>query len=205
MGFRLTVAGHANGDAGITPMAAEDEHERGRFAGICQAVFPTGPDGRPLPHGKTGVMRQVFFGAAEILLTERRLCAAMISSSGSLGRTDDERGTVIAVDVPYRALGSVALTRERRFFRGVKDTGVRCYAARPAGALDIEPVASVDPTTGKGTRTEMTAFFDLVTRLACADALTETLIEAPERRRLEKVRDGARTVEDLDVVAEIRG
>ncbi|WP_306204354.1 hypothetical protein [Actinoplanes sp. RD1] len=202
--FRLRLGTRINGDAGIFPEAAEGEHELARFViGYCRAVVPVGTDGRPLAFGKDGPLGEVCVGGGEMVLTGSRLCLVLIKATGALGKADDERGSVICVDVPFGSIGSIALLRRKRAFRGIKDRQLRCYLSRPAGALDIEPVAVFVAGEKRPVRIGLAAAYDQIVRAVCEDALSATLLEAGERDRLRLVRDGARTYDELDLVADI--
>lgn len=204
MGFHLRLTNRHNGDGGIAPIAAPDETELGRFVvAYCRVIVPVDDGGRPASSDQVGPLREVCIGGGEVVLTEHRMCLVLIKGNGALGKVDDERGSVIAIDVPFRAVGSIALVREKKAFRGIKERQIRCYCHRPPGAIDIEPLARLPAGNGRPIRIGLTEFFEQLVQLACDDALKATLMEANERKRLQQVRDGARTVEDLDIVAEI--
>ncbi|MFD6696497.1 hypothetical protein [Micromonospora aurantiaca (nom. illeg.)] len=139
-----------------------------------------------------------------MILTEGRMCIVLIRASGSLGRANAERGTIVAIEVPYRSLGSIALVRQKKTLRGVREEAIRCYTNRPPGAIDLEPIARLEPSDDdKPVRVTFAELFNQLVEAACDDALRAVLMEAKERQRLERVRAGERTVEELDIVAEI--
>jgi hypothetical protein len=207
MDFRLQFTRRAYGGGGIAPAPNPDEREVARFVGILlTAAFPV--DGVVLPDANPSVntpIKQICSGRAEVLLTDRRMAVVLGEGSGKLGRVSEEGGSVVAIEVPYRAVNSVAVVRKRTTFRGVKDREVRCYTRHPMGALDIEPVVRMFPAPAEAVRVAVAEFADALIDAICADALSATLMSNEERFRFNRVRRGERVVEDLDIVAELHG
>ena len=207
MGFGPRLVNRANGEAGISPVPAPDETEISRFmATFFRAVFPAGADGLPLsdPAG-TGELKEICAGGAEVLLTDARMAVVMVKGWGVYGKVENESGSVVVVDVPYRALGSVELVRKRRISWRVKDVALHGYTTLPAGVIQLEPFARMDPDLGNPRKVRFVEFMDDLVQAACTARLSATLMEKDERNRLERVRDGERVAEGLDVVAELEG
>lgn len=204
MGFGVELVSRFTGEPGISPAAAADEREVARFvAPWLIALFPVGSDGRPLTEPtRTGDPRRVCSGGAEILLTNRRMAVVVVKGYGKLGKVDEREGSIIAIDVPYRSLGSVAIVRKKKILRSVSERSVRCRTTSPPGGIDVEPLARLGENSASISFTE---FADTLIRTACDDLLTATLMEAAERHRVERLRQGARESDGLDVVAEIAG
>jgi hypothetical protein len=205
-GVVLRVANRANGNAGISALPGWAEREVDRFmAQYLQVVFPVDADGKPLPDptGELHRLGKVCEGGAELLVTDQRLVVVVVKGSGGLGVADDERGAVVVVDLPHRALGAVSRTRRKGFLGKVKDSGVRLDVVRPVGAIRVEPLARVDQDLRNPERVDDQAFADSLVHAAAELALTAHLMESSERQRLRRVLDGERTGDGLDVVAEI--
>ncbi|WP_328383537.1 hypothetical protein OHQ88_13805 [Micromonospora zamorensis] len=206
MGFEVRITNRPNGAAGITPAPTSEETELARFVvGYCRALFPVDDHGLLLADpDRPGPIREVCVGGGEVMLTDRRMSVVLIKASGALGRAKDERGSIVAIDAPYQALGSAAIVRVKKAFRGARDRSVRWYATRPTGAIDLEPIARIDSDGGRPIPASCALLFDALVAAAGDDALRATLVEADERRRVQWVRDGGRTADGLDIVAEIR-
>ena len=203
--YGLRTVARVDNALGIAPVPMDDETELDRFVvSWVRAILSVDARGLPsLDPSMSGNLKEICIGAGEVLVTENRLAIVLIQAeSGPLGNAKDEHGSVIAFDVPFRAINSIALTRKKKF-RKVKDDAVRLYIGRPAGAIDLEPLARTTIGSDKPTPTSLPEFFDIVVMTACRHALSATLMELPERQRLERILNGARMVEDLDVVAEI--
>ncbi|MFC4851868.1 hypothetical protein [Actinophytocola glycyrrhizae] len=201
----LRIINRANGDVGISPERAPDERELDRFvAHWASGGFPVGANGLPLPVPTGGVgLREVFAGGAEILVTEVRIVIVLVKGDSAFGKVYDERGTVVVVDLPYRSLTSVEVEREKGLFGRIKKKGVGLFTNRPLGRVAVNPMARLDANAGNPVLADDNEFADAIVRAAASYRLTATLMEKQERQRLERVRDGARVLDGLSVVAEL--
>jgi len=173
---------------------------------LLGAQFPVAGVVLPNPNPTVNTpIERICDGSAEVLLTDRRMAVVLIQGSGKLGRVSEEGGTVVAIEVPYQAVSSVAVVRKRTTLRGVKDRQVRCYTRHPIGVVDFEPVVRMFPAPSKAVRIAVSECADTLVDAICADAVSATLMSNEERLRFNEVRRGERVVEDLDIVAELHG
>jgi len=193
----------ANGRAGVAPQAVGGEIEIARFMSqVIRAVMATSEDGLPVgrstkPYG----MRQLCFGAGEVLVTNERVLAVVAIGESLVGDLDETRGNVLMVDFPHVQVETVELARKRKIFGGVKDKHVRIAATTTPAVLDLEPAYVLDANSASPRKVDYVACVDAVVRSACAVRLSRDGLGASERSRLQRVSDGARDADGDDSIA----
>jgi len=108
---------------GTTPRPSPGEREVKRWVVIGGCLFVATREGMPLdtaPAGSSGVPLQLFYGGAEIVLTDKRVLG--IVSKGDTVVGDVGSGSMLLFSYPLARIGSVDLDLKRRMFGGLKET-----------------------------------------------------------------------------------
>jgi hypothetical protein len=186
----------------IVPVPAGGETEIARYVSLARAMASFAPDGRPptAADAAGAAQKQICEGAAELLLTNMRLCVLIMRGQTILGPVNEARGSVLALSMPYGGLDFVEVTRKKGAFGAVKESDVSVMSFAPPSGFVLEPHYRMDLASDTPAKTTYAAFADLLVQAVCNFRLaTET--DERERARVRQVREGRREQNGLCLTA----
>jgi hypothetical protein len=186
----------------IVPVPADGETEIARYVSLARGMASFAPDGRPptVADAAASAQKKICEGAAELLLTNMRLCVLIMRGQTILGPVNEARGSVLALSLPYGDLDFVEVTRKKGAFGAVKESDVRVMSFAPPSGFVLEPHYRMDLTSDSPTKTSYVAFADLLVEAVC-DFRLATETDERERARVRQVRAGHREENGLCLTA----
>src|SRR5215469_17783995 len=107
----------------LVPIRADGETEIARFASVARAMASFTPEGRPptAAEAAVSVQRKICYGAAELMVTNMRLCVLLIRGETILGNVNESRGSVFGLSFAYRDVDYIDVTRRKGVFGAMKE------------------------------------------------------------------------------------
>jgi hypothetical protein len=189
----------------LVPIPADGETEIARFASVTRAMATFTPEGKPptAAEAAVSIQRKVCYGAAELMVTNMRLCVLLIRGETILGNVNESRGSVFALSFAYGDVDYVDVARRKGVFGAMKESDVKVVLLAPPAALVLEPNYRMDPTSDVPIQTSYSAFADTLVEAAC-DFHLGIVTDEQERARLQRVKAGYRHENGTDLTALIQ-
>jgi hypothetical protein len=189
----------------LVPIPADGETEIARFLSVARAMASFTPEGRPptAAEAAVSVQRKICYGAAELMVTNMRLCVLLIRGETILGNVNESRGSVFALSFAYGDVDYVDVARRKGVFGAMKESDVKVISFAPPTALVLEPNYQMDLTSDVPTKTSYSAFADTLVGAAC-DFHLGIVTDEEERVRLQQVKAGYRHENGTDLTALIQ-
>jgi hypothetical protein len=189
----------------LVPVPADGETEIARFASVARAMATFTPEGKPptAAEAAASVQRKVCYGAAELMITNMRLCVLLIRGETILGNVNESHGSAFVLSFAYGDVDYVDVARRKSVFGAVKESDVKVVLLAPPAAVVLEPSYRMDPTSDMPTKTSYSAFADTLVEAAC-DFHLGIVTDEQERARLQQVKAGYRDESGTDLTALIQ-
>jgi hypothetical protein len=189
----------------LVPIPADGETEIARFASVTRAMGTFTPEGKPptVSEAAESIQRKTCYGAAELMVTNMRLCVLLTRGETILGNVNESRGSVFALSFTYGDVDYVDVTRRKGAFGAMKESDVKVVLLAPPAALVLEPKYRMDPTSEAPTKTSYSAFADTLVKAVC-DFHLGIVTDEHERARLQQVKAGYRDENGSDLTALIQ-
>jgi hypothetical protein len=186
----------------LVPIPADGETEIARFASLARVMASFTPEGKPptAAEAAVSIQRKICYGAAELMVTNMRLCVLLIRGETILGNVNESRGSVLALSFAYGDVDYVDVARRKGVFGAMKESDVKVVSLAPPAALVLEPNYRMDLTSDVPTKTSYSAFADTLVETAC-DFHLGIVADEQERARLQQVRAGYRHQDGTDLTA----
>jgi hypothetical protein len=175
-----------------SPVAAPGEAELARWVVLAGCLFTVTEAGIPMdaaPPGTSGRPMQLFYGGAELLLTDRRLLGIVMKGETVVGKVGG--GSILALCFPLARVEAVSIDLKRRLVGGVKESRLHIWnLSGTVTDLFVDDVIA-EPGNGprgfqkfRGTKRDILEAFVkpvITARRAAGDATDDQQVRAAEQ------------------------
>ena len=181
----------------MEPHPAPGEVELKRFMVVGGCMFTVSDSGTPIDpaNGVTsGRMVKLFYGGADILLTDRRLLATVVKGETVLGDVGGTPESILALSFPLERVESISIDLRKKLLGGVKENRLHIMCTTgTATDLFIDDIVAEPGTGPRGYQRYSGTKRDILEALVPPVIATRWPSSAPaERAQLTAVEDGQR-------------
>jgi hypothetical protein len=186
-------------------VASPGEETVRRYLGTCIAAGAINDRGEPPGCGdEPFYFTPLAMGAAEIVLTDRRIVFLFVGATSVIGTVNVRQGQFLVMVMAHEVIEAVSTDRRVGITGRLKEYSVQMGSYSRVGTVKIESIHLVE---GKGGwvrhRGGFTSFANDVVAAACRARLADPALDPIERDVLERAERGERTLDGQDIVARL--